>query len=155
MKTRLWVGGILLLFVLYLFAAFSSAVTLIQSPEPLAKGIGIAALLIPLLGVWILIREVLFGARSQRMAGILESEGLLPEDNLPRTPAGRIIKESADEDFVQYQEEAEQHPDSWRSMHRLALAYDASGDRRRAREMMRRAIDLFQGSPDAKAAAGS
>ena len=155
MKTKLWVGGILLLFVLYLFAAFSSAVTLIESPEPLAKGIGIAALLIPLLGVWILIREVLFGARSQRMAGILQSEGLLPEDNLPRTPSGRIIKASADEDFVQYQEEAAQHPESWRSMHRLALAYDASGDRRRAREMMRRAIDLFQASPDAKATTGS
>lgn len=155
MKTKLWVGGILLLFVLYLFAAFSSAVALIQAPEPVAKGIGIAALVIPLLGVWILIREILFGARSQRMAAILESEGLLPEDNLPRTPSGRIIKKAADEDFLQYQQEAEQHPDSWRSMHRLALAYDASGDRRRAREMMRRAINLFTSSSDAKAFTGS
>jgi len=151
-KTKLWVGGILLLFALYLYASFASSVALIRAPEPLAKGIGIAALLIPLLGVWILIREVLFGARSQRMAGILAAEGLLPEDNLPRTPSGRIVKAAADEDFVQYQQEATAHPDSWRSMHRLALAYDASGDRRRARETMRRAIRLFRSSSDARAA---
>lgn len=155
MKTKLWVGGILLLFALYLYASFASSVALIRAPEPLAKGIGIAALLIPLLGVWILIREILFGSRSQRMAGILESEGLLPEDDLPRTPSGRIVKAAADEDFVQYQQEATEHPDSWRSMHRLALAYDASGDRRRARETMRRAIGLFRASADARATTGS
>lgn len=155
MKTKLWVGGILLLFALYLYASFASSVALIRAPEPLAKGIGIAALLIPLLGVWILIREVLFGARTQRMAGILAAEGLLPEDNLPRTPSGRIVKAAADEDFAQYQQEATGHPHSWRSMHRLALAYDASGDRRRARETMRRAIALFRASDDARTTAGA
>lgn len=143
MKTKIWVGAILLLFVFYLVAAFGSAARFIAASEPLAKVIGVAALVIPLVGAWILIREILFGARTQKMAGILESEGLLPEDALPRTPAGRIVKAAADEDFVQYKEEAEANPESWKSWHRLALAYDAAGDRRRARESMRTAIGFY------------
>ena len=148
MKTKFWVGAILLLFVFYLVAAFGSAVRFITAEEPIAKVIGIAALVIPLVGVWILIREVLFGARTQKMASILATEGLLPEDNLPRTPSGRIVKAAADEDFVQYKEEVEANPESWKSWHRLALAYDASSDRRRARETMRTAIDFYLKSGD-------
>ena len=146
MKTKIWVGAILLLFVFYLVAAFGSAARFITAAEPLAKVIGVAALVIPLVGVWILIREVLFGSRTQTMAGILESEGLLPEDNLPRTPSGRIVKAAADEDFVQYKEEVEANPESWKSWHRLALAYDAAGDRKRARESMRTAIGFYLAS---------
>lgn len=143
MKTRFWVGGILALFVFYLWAAFGSAWRFLSAEEPVAKVIGAAALVLPLLGVWILIRELLFGARTQRMARILEKEGLLPEDDLPRTPSGRIVKAAADEAFVDYRAEAEANPASWRSLHRLALAYDAAGDRRNARTVMKRAIDLF------------
>ncbi|GER22515.1 hypothetical protein NCCP1664_10120 [Zafaria cholistanensis] len=151
MKTKLWVAGILALFAFYLVASFGSAMRFLTAAEPMAKAIGAAALLLPLVGAWILVREVLFGARSQRMARILEAEGLLPEDTLPRTPSGRIIKAAADEDFVQYRQEAEANPDSWRSLHRLALAYDAAGDRPRARKSMKRAIGLFLASADAKA----
>lgn len=143
MKTKFWVGAILALFVFYLWASFGSAWRFMSAEEPAAKAIGAAALVLPLIGVWILIRELLFGARTQKMARILESEGLLPEDNLPKLPSGRIVKEAADEAFVAYREEAEAHPDSWRSLHRLALAYDAAGDRRNARAVMKRAIALF------------
>ena len=151
MKTKIWVGAILLLFAFYLVVAFGSAIRFISAEEPVAKIIGVAALVVPLIGAWILIREVLFGARTQRMASILGAEGLLPEDNLPRTPSGRIIKAAADEDFVQYKEEAEANPTSWKSWHRLALAYDAAGDRRRARESMRTAIGFYLESSKAKA----
>lgn len=150
MKTKLWVGAIIALFVLYLFASFSSSIAYLSAPEPVAKAIGAAAFVLPLIGVWILVRELLFGSRTQRMARILQDEGLLPVDELPRTPSGRIVKAAADEDFVQYREEAERNPESWRSLHRLALAYDASGDRKRARETMRSAIANFLASPDAR-----
>lgn len=148
MKTKLWVGAILALFVLYLFASFSSSLAFLRADEPLAKAIGAAAFVLPVIGVWILVREVLFGTRAQRMARILESEGLLPEDTLPRTPSGRIVKDAADADFDRYREEAEADPGSWRGLHRLALAYDAAGDRRRARETMRSAIAAFMDSTD-------
>ncbi|MBG6083785.1 hypothetical protein [Zhihengliuella flava] len=144
MKTKLWVGAILALFVFYLWAAFGSAWRFLSAAEPTAKVIGAAALVLPVIGVWILIRELLFGARTQKMAHILEAEGLLPEDNLPKLPSGRIVKEAADEAFVAYREEAEAHPESWRSLHRLALAYDAAGDRRNARTVMKRAIALYR-----------
>jgi hypothetical protein len=150
LKTKLWVGAIIALFVLYLFASFSSSIAYLSAPEPVAKAIGAAAFVLPLIGVWILVRELLFGSRTQRMARILQDEGLLPVDELPRTPSGRIVKAAADEDFVQYREEAERNPESWRSLHRLALAYDASGDRKRARETMRSAIANFLASPDAR-----
>ena len=147
-KTKIWVGAIIALMVLYLWAAFDSSLKFIQADEPSAKIIGVAALVLPLVGAYILIRELLFGTRTQRMARILESEGLLPEDNLPRSPSGRIEKAAADADFEQYRAEAEAHPDSWRSLHRLALAYDAAGDRKRARSVMRDAIGHFLNSPD-------
>lgn len=153
MKTKIWVGAIVALMVLYLWAAFSSSLKFIQAEEPLAKIIGVAALIIPLVGAYILIREILFGTRTQRMARILESEGLLPEDDLPRSPSGRIEKEAADKDFEKYRAEAEANPDSWRSLHRLALAYDAAGDRKRARSVMRDAIEGFLASADSKAKA--
>ncbi|GAA2556342.1 hypothetical protein GCM10009861_15360 [Neomicrococcus aestuarii] len=143
-------GAIVALMVLYLWAAFSSSLKFIQAEEPLAKIIGVAALIIPLVGAYILIREILFGTRTQRMARILESEGLLPEDDLPRSPSGRIEKEAADKDFEKYRAEAEANPDSWRSLHRLALAYDAAGDRKRARSVMRDAIEGFLASADSK-----
>lgn len=151
MKTKLWVGCILSLFVLYLVASFSSAGALLADPNPIAKGMGAAALGLPVVGAWILFRELLFGSRTQRMARILEKEGLLPVGDLPRTPSGRIVRAAADADFVQYREEAEATPGSWRSLHRLALAYDAAGDRKRARETMRSAVERFLERPQADA----
>lgn len=148
MKTKVWVGAIVALMILYLWASFSSSLSFIQAEEPTAKIIGYAALILPIVGTYILIREILFGTRAQRMARILESEGLLPEDDLPRSPSGRIEKAAADADFEQYRAEAEANPDSWRSLHRLALAYDAAGDRKRARSVMKDAIGHFLSSPD-------
>ena len=75
---------------------------------------------------------------------ILGEEGGLPVDDLPRTPGGKIIREAADEEFVKYQAEAEAAPDDWRSWFRLSCAYDASGDRKRARATMRKSISLFR-----------
>jgi Flp pilus assembly protein TadD len=43
----------------------------------------------------------------------------------------------------------EQDPASWRAWFRLGLAYDASGDRRRARGAIRRAIALQGAEPSA------
>lgn len=141
-NAQFWTTIILLVFALYLLATFGAAWRLVTTGEPVAVAMGILVVFIPLLGVWILIREIRFGATTQTMAHELAEQGLLPEDNLPRRPSGRIVKEAADADFVQYKEEVEAHEDRWQSWHRLALAYDAAGDRRRARDAMKRAIQL-------------
>lgn len=143
-KTKIWVGAIALLLVFYMVVMLQRAVLLMGSPELTAKMLGAAYLLIPFVAAWALISEILFGARTEKMAKILESEGGLPEDNLPRTPGGRIIREAADAEFEKYKLEAEAAPEDWRSWFRLSCAYDASGDRKRARKSMRDAIALFR-----------
>ncbi|MGP4032323.1 hypothetical protein [Pseudarthrobacter sp. 1C304] len=143
-RTKIWVGAVTLLLVFYLVVSFQRAVLLMTDPNPVAKAIGAAYLLLPVIGAWALVRELLFGARTERLANILEAEGGLPEDNLPRTPAGRIIREAADREFEKYRAETEAAPDDWRSWFRLSCAYDAAGDRKRARASMRDAIRLYR-----------
>jgi hypothetical protein len=150
-RTKIWVGAVTLLLVFYLVVSFQRSVLLLTDPEPVAKAIGAAYLILPVIGAWALIRELLFGARTEQMANVLEAEGGLPVDNLPRTPAGRIIRAAADKEFEKYRSEAEAAPDDWRSWFRLSCAYDAAGDRKRARAAMRDAVRLFQASKGALA----
>ncbi|MGG5172171.1 hypothetical protein ACQR35_08320 [Pseudarthrobacter sp. J1738] len=143
-RTKIWVGAITLLLAFYLVVTFQRAVLFLLDPSWIAKAIGLAYLLLPIVGVWALARELIFGARTEQMARILETEGGLPVDNLPRTPGGRIVRAAADAEFAKYQAEAEADPDNWRSWFRLSCAYDAAGDRKRARSAMRDAIKLFR-----------
>ncbi|MEO6530252.1 MAG: hypothetical protein ABIN10_03800 [Specibacter sp.] len=143
-KTRIWVALICLLLVFYMVVMAQRVVFLLSAPELISKALGVALIFIGFVVAWALISEVVFGSRSEQMANILESEGGLPEDNLPRTPGGRIVREAADLEFEKYKAEAEAAPEDWRSWFRLSCAYDASGDRKRARKAMRDAIVLFR-----------
>lgn len=144
-RTKIWVGAVTLLLVFYLVVSFQRSVLLLLDSNPTAKAIGAAYLVLPAIGAWAMIRELLFGARTEQMARVLESEGGLPVDELPRTPAGRIIRSAADLEFEKYRAEAEAAPGDWRSWFRLSCAYDAAGDRKRARASMRDAVKLFRG----------
>ncbi len=143
-KVRLGVLLITALLVFWLAVAFQRSFLLLGDPEPVAKAIGAGYLLLPCIGAWALIRELLFGAQTQRMARQLEGEGGLPVDDLPRTPSGRIVRSAADEAFPAYQAEVEADPGNWRSWFRLSCAYDAAGDRKRARKAMRDAAKLYR-----------
>jgi hypothetical protein len=143
-RTKIWVGAVTLLLVFYLVVSFQRSVLLLLDSNPTAKAIGAAYLVLPAIGAWAMIRELLFGARTEQMARVLESEGGLPVDELPRTPAGRIIRSAADLEFEKYRAEAEAAPGDWRSWFRLSCAYDAAGDRKRARASMRDAVKLFR-----------
>ena len=143
-RTKIWVGAVTLLLVFYLVVSLQRSVLLMSDPSLVAKAIGAAYLVLPVIGAWAMIRELLFGARTERLAKILEAEGGLPEDTLPRTPAGRIIREAADLEFEKYRAEAEAAPEDWRSWFRLSCAYDAAGDRKRARASMRDAVRMFR-----------
>lgn len=141
-KAKIGVGIITLGLVLYLVFTLQRGWIMITDDSLLAKGIGVGLLILPVVGAWALIRELLFGARVERLGRILGDEGGLPPDNLPRTPGGRIVREAADAEFEKYRAEAEAAPDDWRSWFRLSCAYDAAGDRKRARATMRRAVDM-------------
>ena len=97
----------------------------------------------PFIAAWALGRELWFGVRAEQLARRLESEGGLPAPIRSRVrPSGRVLREDADAVFPAYRADVEAHPEDWRAWYRLGLAYDAAGDRRRARAAVRQAIRL-------------
>jgi hypothetical protein len=105
--------------------------------------LGVALVILPVVGVYLVWREIDFGRRSARLAAVLDEEGGLPVDDLPRRPSGRVDRSAAERLFEQMRVEAETDPANWRVWYRLALAYDAAGDRTRARAAVRHALTLF------------
>lgn len=130
--------------LLYVVVLGQRAVLLLTSGEPVGVVMGATLLVVPLLVAAGVVREVRFGVQTERMARVLEAEDALPVDDLPRTPGGRVVRSAADEAFARYRAETEAAPDDWRSWFRLGCAYDAAGDRRRARESMRHAARLHE-----------
>jgi len=129
-----------LLLVLYLVFVFQYAIVLMTIDELPARIMGVALIVLPILGAWALAVELRFGFRAEGLAKKLEAEGGMPTTVIPVSPSGRPDREAADAEFPQYQAEVEASPESWRAWFRLALAYDASGDRKRARWATRQAI---------------
>jgi Flp pilus assembly protein TadD len=66
----------------------------------------------------------------------------LDVSSLPRTPSGRIERNAADALFEAVRGELESDSDDWRRWYRLARAYDYAGDRGRARETMKKAVEM-------------
>ncbi len=128
--------------ILYIALVGWRGVQLAQTGDPVAIGMAIALLVLPLVAVWALGREIWFGVRSERLGRRLESEGELPDDVVSLRPSGRIERADGDAVFPKYREAVAAHPDDWRAWYRVGLAYDAAGDRRRARAAVRRAISL-------------
>ena len=142
MKGRIAVVVMSVLLVIYLVLVGWRAVLFVQSGEPEGILIGIALIVLPIIGAWALVREILFGARCERLVKQLDAEGALPLDDLPTRPSGRPYREAADAQFPAYRDAVDAAPDDWRAWFRLGLAYDASGDRRRARGALRTAMAL-------------
>lgn len=143
MRTKAVVAVLVVILVFYAVLIGAKGVAFIASGEPVPVVLGLGVLLIPVIGLGLVLRELVFGRRSAELAAALEAEGGLPVDDLPRRPSGRIERAAADEAFVVRQAEVEADPESWQAWYRLALAYDDAGDRSRARSAVRRAIELY------------
>ncbi|MCA2242827.1 hypothetical protein JF781_10690 [Mycobacterium sp. WUMAC-067] len=123
------------------------AVAMIASGRPAAVGLGLAVLVMPVIGLWAMVATLRAGFAHQRLARLIAADGMeLDTSDLPRRPSGRIQRDAADALFATVRTEVEDHPDDWRRWYRLARAYDYAGDRRRAREAMKTAVNL-QGHP--------
>ena len=96
----------------------------------------------PLLGAYAIYRELRFGLKVEAMGRELENANEWPVFQLELRPSGRPTKESADENFKTIAKQAEANPNDWKSAFALALAYDACGDRPRARKAMAEAMAL-------------
>ncbi|GGP88697.1 MULTISPECIES: hypothetical protein [Streptomyces] len=128
--------------VFYFVLVGSRGVMLIQDGKLITVTMGIAVLVLPLIGIWFLWANTRFVTRANALAAELEAEGGLPVDELVRTPAGRIDRDSADEVFARRKAETEDAPNDWRCWFRLAVAYQDARDTPRARKAMQRAITL-------------
>ncbi|CCH34203.1 hypothetical protein ABZ816_10300 [Actinosynnema sp. NPDC047251] len=145
MKARTTAFIITAALAVYFVLLGGRAVVLIGTGEAVGIGLGAAVLVLPLIGAWIAWTNLRFGFTTEEMARRLADEGALPDvSGLPRRPSGRVDREAADAWFEQRRADVEAEPEDWRRWFALAQAYDLAGDRGRARETMRQAIDLFQ-----------
>lgn len=142
MSARISVAVMAVLLVLYIVLVGQRAYLLLGSGEPIAVVMGVALTVLPLVALWAVGRELWFGVRAEALARRLESEGGLPDEEVTVRPSGAVLRDEGDALFPAYRAAAEAEPDSWQAWYRLALAYDASRDRRRARAAVRTAIRL-------------
>ena len=119
------------------------AVAMIGSGRAAAAGLGLALLIMPVIGLWAMIATLRAGFAHQKLGRLIAEDGMELDTNaLARRPSGRFQRDAADALFATVRTEVEADPDDWRRWYRLARAYDYAGDRRRAREAMKTALEL-------------
>lgn len=142
-KTVVTIALLVAALVFYFVLLGQRGIALIQDGGVAAVGLGVGVLILPFLGAWIVYATLRAGLQHQKLARRIGDEGReLDVTNLPKRPSGRIDRDAADALFQQVKAEWEADPDNWRSSYRLARAYDYAGDRGRARETMKRAVEL-------------
>jgi hypothetical protein len=140
-RIQLLIGFMCVALVVYFVLLGRAAVILISSGEVAPIGLGLAILILPVIGVWVLVATLRAGLAHQRLARLAREGGMeLDVSELPRRRSGRFEREAADALFEKVRSELEADPDNWLHWYRLARAYDYAGDRGRARETMKKAV---------------
>lgn len=143
LRIQVLIGFMCVALVVYFVLLGRIAMAFIATGEAAAVGLGLALLVIPLIGAWAMVSTLRAGLAHQRLARIAKADGMqLDVSDLPRMASGRIQRDAADALFVRVREEVESDPDNWQRWYRLARAYDYAGDRTRAREAMRKAVEM-------------
>ena len=143
LRIQLLIAFLCVALIVYFVLLGRIATAFIVSGRLAAIGLGLALMILPLIGVWVMVSTLRAGLAHQRLARIIHDEGLeLDVSALPRMPSGRIRREAADALFQSVREEVEREPDNWRHWYRLARAYDYAGDRARARQAMSKAVEM-------------
>lgn len=127
---------------MYLALVGERSIALISSTEPVAVAIGSLMLFLPAVAAWGIFLELRFGLRVEKLGEKLKKEDAWPHFEFDLRPSGRPTRESAEATFGNYREAVESDESNWRTWFALGLAYDAAGDRARARKAMRTAIAL-------------
>lgn len=147
LRAQLLIAFLCVAMLVYFVLLGRMAVAMIGSGRAAAVGLGLAVLIMPLIGLWAMVATLRSGFAHQRLANLIAADGMeLDTSGLPRRASGRIERGAADALFASVRTEVEEHPGDWRRWYRLARAYDYAGDRRRAREAMKTALEL-QGRP--------
>lgn len=130
------------LLLLYVVLLANTGITLLATGVLIGQVMGVLILAFPVLAVWATIVELRFGLAAEKLVARIEAEGTWPDLGIETRPSGRAIRSSADAAFAKWSALAEENENDFHSWFNLSLAYDACGDRRRARAAMRKAISL-------------
>lgn len=148
MTARRWAYVLAAGALAYMVFAMWQAVAFIRSGSVVGAVLGVAVLTLPLLGVWLVWRELQFASSVQVLADELAEAGQLPPE-LERRPSGRPTPAAAQAEFDRCLTEVASSPQDPAAWFAMSLAYDAGGDRKRARAAMRHAVALHSGDLDA------
>ncbi|ORW04276.1 membrane protein [Mycobacterium kyorinense] len=142
-RLQLLIAFMCVALLVYLVLLGRTAVLLIGSGRAAGIMLGAALLILPVIGLWAMVATLRAGFAHQKLARLIADDGMeLDVSALPRRPSGRIDKDAADALFDTVRNELHDDPDNWRRWYRLARAYDYAGDRGRAREAMKKALEL-------------
>ena len=142
MSAKIWALVMTALAVIYVVLLGQKAVLLILDDNWVAKAMGLALLVLPIVAAWAILTEVKFGIDAERLA----KSNSLPQLQLELRPSGRATKESAQFEFERIKLLVSQDLENWELWFRLGECYDASGDRKLARKSIRKAIKLANNS---------
>lgn len=119
----------------YLFFAASRGIDLIRTDDPAVQALGVAVLILPILGAFLVIREIRFGKLSYQMGQVIDEAYL---------PAADIAADQKNANLVAAIDRAKEDMDNWQAWYSVALAYELMNERKLAREAMRYSVELFQ-----------
>jgi cytochrome c-type biogenesis protein CcmH/NrfG len=124
--------------VIYVVLLGQKAVLLLLEASLVAKAMGVALLVLPLIAAWAILTEIKFGIDAERLA-CRNSE---PPLQFVLRPSGKPTKESAQVEFERIKSQVSQDLSNWELWFRLGECYEASGERKLARKSIRKAIKL-------------
>jgi len=136
--------SVTILLAFYLGLVTQRAVLLLNSNALIARAMGVLLLVLPVIGVWYIVKEWRLGTTVQRMASGLEAQGRLPAFAGEASSSGRLPDAAAAEAVEFASREVELAPEDWVAWFHVAWAYDAAGDRSQARKCLRYAADLYR-----------
>lgn len=134
------------LVLVYVVLIAERSYALILSQDVIGVALGSLMLFLPAVAFWAIAMELRFGLRIEKLGKVLMEENAWPRFDFEYRPSGRPTKASAEAVFDDYRKYVEADEKSWRAWFALGLAYDAAGDRARARKSMREAIALANNS---------
>lgn len=142
--SRSKIGALVMTALLAIYVALltNTGIALLITGILVAQIMGAMILTFPLIGIWAIIVELRFGVAAEKLVARVEAEGAWPDLGIETRPSGRAVRASADAAFKKFSDAASKNENDWHAWFTLSLAYDACGDRRRARGAMRKAIAL-------------
>ena len=124
--------------VIYVVLLGQKAILLLLDASLVAKAMGVALLVLPLVAGWAILTEIKFGVDAERLA----RTNTQPQLEFEIRPSGKPTKESAQQEFERIKSLVSKDLSNWELWFRLGECYEASGDRKLARKSIRKAIKL-------------